>query len=230
MTIINDLHQKQIDAAGWLREKHLHQWRSSDAALLLLGKNLPNFESEACLLKSVAVNAVYGTNVLAIVQVANLLPHVLNQHDLSRAGVKLVCEIANVLKANALSSRTFTSFASKFCHFFVDAERFPIYDNAACMALKLHFDERVEAHDYEAFCGCITDLKKSVGNGCDARMLDRYLWLSGMYMRWLSQQEKDKPIVNAELLKLFKYPTEEQKAWLDAMLPENLERTFKGEA
>jgi hypothetical protein len=227
--IIQPLYRTQIEAARTLREKYLRQWQLSDAALLLLGKKFPDFELEACLLKSVGVNAIYGTNVLAIVLVANHVHSVLGRTDLSQAGPELVREIADGPAGKNQPSRRHTSFASKFCHFFVDAERFPIYDNAACEALKLHFDKGVEAHDYRTFCACIADLKKSVGDGCDSRMLDHYLWVTGMYKRWLREREKENPIVNAELLDLFKNPSEEQRAALDAMLPVKLERTFKGE-
>ena len=34
--------------------------------------------------------------------------------------------------------RRFVSFAAKFCHFFIDEERFPIYDEAARDAIRLH--------------------------------------------------------------------------------------------
>ena len=97
---------------------------------------------------------------------------------------------------------------------------------AACEALKLHFGKRVQAHDYKTFCSCITQLRDSVGNGCDTRMLDHYLWLTGMYMRWLKERNKEKPIVNAELLALFNKPTKAQAAELNVLLPASLDRAF----
>ena len=132
MKLDEPLDQKQIDAADRLRQNHLRQWQLSDAALLRMREKLPDFEPETCLLKSVAVNAIYGTNVLAIVRVANYVANVFGRHDHSQAGAELVREIANVPTGKGQPSRIHTSFASKFCHFFVDSERFPIYDNAAC--------------------------------------------------------------------------------------------------
>ncbi len=228
MKLVMPIYQTQIDAAGRLRE-NLKQWQLSDAALIALHEKFPGFDPEVCLLKSVAVNAIYGTNVLAIVRMARHVEEVLGQHDVAQVGLELVTEIADGLEGEGRQSRKHTSFASKFCHFFVDAERFPIYDNAACQALTLHLGKRIKPHDYEAFCSCITQLKNLVGNVCDTRMLDRYLWLIGMYMRWLKEREKKNPMVNKELLELFKTPTKAQAVELDALLPETLDRPFKGE-
>jgi len=228
MKLAVPLYKRQIVAAGKLRQ-NLQQWQKSDAALVALHKKIPGFTPEACLLKSVAVNAIYGTNVLAIVRVANHVKAVLSRHNLAQAGAELVIEIANAPSEEGRPPRRRTSFASKFCHFFVDAKRFPIYDDAARQVLKLHIGKRIKAHDYKTFCSSINQLKKFVGGGCDTRMLDRYLWLTGMYMRWLRKRKKENPMVNAELLKLFKKPSKVQAANLDAMLPAILDRAFKGE-
>jgi hypothetical protein len=227
MKLALPLYKRQIDAAGKLRQ-NLQQWQKSDAALVALHKKFPGFTPEACLLKSVAVNAIYGTNVLAIVRVANHVKDVLSRHNLAQAGAELVIKIANAPSEEGRPSRRRTSFASKFCHFFVDAKRFPIYDDAARQVLKLHLGKSVKPHDYKTFCSSINQLKNAV-SGCDTRMLDRYLWLTGMYMRWLKNKKKKNPMVNAELLKLFKKPTKAQAAKLDVMLPAILDRAFKGE-
>jgi hypothetical protein len=47
-----------------------------------------------------------------------------------------------------------------------------------------------------------------------------------MYRRWLKERKKENPIVNAELLKLFRHPTFEQIVQLDAMLPTKVEQGF----
>jgi len=228
MKLAVPLHKRQINAATRLH-KQLRQWQLSDAALIALHKKYPGFTPEACLLKSVAINAIYGTNVLAIIRTANHVARVLGRKKISNAGNELVVEIANSPDEKGRRFRRRTSFASKFCHFFVDARRFPIYDDAARQVLKLHLGKSIKPHDYETFCSSIHQLKNLVGNGCDTRMLDRYLWLTGMYMRWMKNKKKKNPMVNAELLKLFKKPTKAQIADLDAMFPAILDRAFKGE-
>jgi hypothetical protein len=54
------LTQKQIQVATELHDT-LDQWRISDNALRRLRRVLPGFDEEACLLKSIAVNQLYGT-------------------------------------------------------------------------------------------------------------------------------------------------------------------------
>src|SRR5437588_989159 len=59
----------QIEAANRLHGKLL-QWQVTDRALYILQMNLPGFDIEANLLKVVAVNQLYGTNVYAVVRMA----------------------------------------------------------------------------------------------------------------------------------------------------------------
>jgi hypothetical protein len=217
------LSYEQVTAANRLR-KHLHQWRLSEEALFNLQKRIPQFDLEACLLKSVSVNALYGTNVLAIIRMANHVHKVLHKKaDPSDFGRELVKNIAEMPNDKGERDRTRTSFASKFCHFFIDSDQFPIYDDAACVALKSHFGKRVEAHDYDAFCNCIKQLTNLVGNGCDTRMIDHYLWLTGMYQRWI----RNKSNVNRELFDLFNNLQAEQIKDMDIMLPNDVPRHFK---
>jgi hypothetical protein len=122
---------KQIQIAGELHDT-LEQWRLSDNALRRLHRALPEFDEEACLLKSVAVNQLYGTQVLAIIPMARNVQRVLSEPGATEKGTDLVDQIAT-LKLND-KTRHCTSFAAKFCHFFVDENGFPIYDDAAKQA------------------------------------------------------------------------------------------------
>lgn len=194
--------QNQIDAAVKIRER-LQGRKSSYKALKALSNKFPGFGPEDCLLKSVAVNSIYGTNVLAIVRVADHVKQVFSKHDLSKVDpAELVKELANS-EGEGKRPRIHTSFASKFCHFFVSADRFPIYDDAACKALRLHFKDPVQKHKYDDFSSCIEKLKKSAGNGYDTCTIDDYLWLTGMYMRWSKSKDKKNSKVNADLSALF---------------------------
>jgi hypothetical protein len=69
MWFVVPLTQMQIDAACRLHQR-LDQWWLSDAALKRLRETLPGFDRESCLIKSVAIKALYGTQVLAIVRMA----------------------------------------------------------------------------------------------------------------------------------------------------------------
>src|SRR5438874_11882465 len=112
------LTMSQIEAANRLHQQ-LPQWKVTDCALHKLKVQFQGFDSESSLLKVAAINQLYGTKVFAIVRMAEHIEKVMANAS-SMDDVGLVNEIAT------LSDMKHTSFASKFAHFFVDAERFPI--------------------------------------------------------------------------------------------------------
>src|SRR5438876_2610070 len=169
---MEELTQAQVDAACRLHAQHLPGWQRSDSALNRLNELTPRFSPEVCLLKSATINAVYGTQVLAIMQMAAHVTNVLQQADLDRAGTELVEMIADLRLSRGKKRRRRTSFASKFCHFFVDPERFPIYDDAAKQALKLHLGRKRahdDAHPYVAFCENFARLRTVAGFAASTR-------------------------------------------------------------
>ena len=72
-------------------------------------------------------------------------------------------------------------------------------------------------------------VKAEAGLNCTTRELDRYLWLTGMYMRWLKNRSKKRELVNVELRELFNNPNPETMAELDALLRSILDKAFKGD-
>lgn len=226
------LKQKQVDAACRLHQR-LDQWRLSDAALKRLHDTLPGFDAETCLLKSIAINALYGAQVFAIVRMAEHVQEVLSQTNTATADPNLVERIAALPAHAGEESRQFVSFAAKLCHFFVDAERFPIYDEAARNVIKLHLGvgkyDNSKAHPYVAFCRNFRCLRDEAGLKGHGRELDRYLWITGMYMKWQKLRRKKSEKMNAELRRLFERPSREVAAELDALLPSVLDRAFRGE-
>ncbi len=221
------LTQTHVDAACKLHES-LKQWKLSDAALIRLREAVPGFDAEACLLKSVAVNALYGTQVLAIVRMADHIRRTMAQTSIDSAGPELVKEIAALPASEGETQRRSVSFAAKFCHFFVHEERFPIYDEAARNAIKLHLGPGAVAAEgsnpYQAYCQNLELLRSEAGLNGPGRHLDRYLWIVGMYMKWLTLRHKPKQQMNVELRKLFRKPDQESTAQLDALLPSVIER------
>lgn len=167
------LRQEQVDAACRLHQT-LQQWQRSDAALIRLRDALPGFDAETCLLKAVAVNTLYGTQVLAIVRMGEHVCQTLKRTDLS-VGPELVETIADLPKKEGDQSRRFVSFAAKFCHFFVDEKRFPIYDEAARDTLVLHLGKNRtddEKHPYRTFCENLKRLRDVSRISADGRELD----------------------------------------------------------
>jgi len=198
------LSHTQFEAANRLYDE-LPRWELTDRSLELLAERFPGFGPEATLLKVVALNSLYGTNVYATVRMAEHIEGVMNTVDIETAGLDLVERIADLPPwlpgQKHLHHR---SFASKFAHFFIDSDRFPIMDSYAVRMVRYHLGARnctpACNHPYAAFVTDLTRLAEAVGMSRSDRVLDRYLWLAGQYLTW--RQKPSYPI-NAELAALF---------------------------
>src|SRR5713101_2616065 len=198
----------QLEAANRLHEQ-LPQWRDTDSALRALGDRFPEFDIKATLLKVAAVNQLYGTNVYAVDRMAKHIVGVLSARD-SLNDSDLVKELA------VLPGRKHISFASKFAHFFISSQRFPIYDSIAISMIKFHLGRgkwiKDDAHEYSAFLQNLDALMQRAqpSLSCDYQALDRYLWLAGLYKKEKTKprsednQEEDTPEINREVWNLFK--------------------------
>lgn len=211
----------QIAAAERLHGRS-RQWRVSDGALHALAKRFPDFGDEAVVLKSVAINALYGTNVFAITRMAEHAKGVIAKTDLASAGPELVERLAALPKTTGQKKpRLHMSFASKFAHFFIDPERFPILDNYAAKTLVFHLGERNlvkrPGHVYWAFVENLLRLRNAAGLTCSTRELDHYLWVAGEYRAW--RQNPDAKI-NVEMRSLFQAPSADDKEDLHRLLAE----------
>lgn len=208
----------KIEAANCLHER-LEQWHLADQALRLLADRCPDFEPDACLLKVVAVNGLYGTNLYAVTRMAKHAAGVLAGSDLAAADPELVERLADLPATEGQKrKRRHYSFASKFAHFFLGEERFPIMDSYALAMLRRHLGPRQylddTAHRYAAFVHNFQELKRLSGFTGRNRQLDRYLWLAGEYAAW---KKKQKVAINAEVGALFAHPFGEVTALLDVL-------------
>jgi hypothetical protein len=231
MSLTVPLSQEQVKAASRLHQR-LEQWHQADAALLRLNNRLPGFDADACLLKTITINALYGTHVLAVGVMAKHVERVMTHVNLNAAGCELVDLIADYKHPQDTSKKT--SFAAKFCHFFVDKDKFPIYDEAARVTLNLHIRSKRKKGQgtsslYATFCERFNRLHDEAALNCSCRELDRYLWITGMYEKWQKGRNKPKFSMNVELRRVFEQPTIEEKADLDAMLPAILKRVCYAE-
>jgi hypothetical protein len=126
MSLAVPLWRDQIRAAEAIRGQ-LKYWQDADAALRLLATAVPGFTREAALLKVAAINTLYGTNLYAFNRMAKHIEGVLSLR-IPKLCPELVEEIAAVPPLRGQRRWHHRSFASKFCHFFLDAGAFPIYD------------------------------------------------------------------------------------------------------
>lgn len=225
MSLAKPLSQQQVDAAARAHDK-LKMWLRGEATLQLLAARCPEFTHEACLLKAVVVNDIYGTQLFATVRMASYIHSIFENSEFSRVDISLVDRIARLPPKAGDKPRLAISFASKFCHFFVDVEAFPIYDDAAREALKLHLGSGYtveKSKPYESFYKNFRNLHALAKLTATTKELDQYLWLTGMFIRWQRERSKTNPRVNAELKALFQSPSPEMGNELRTMLPEHLE-------
>ncbi len=211
------LTEEQIAAAGALHAM-LTQWRLTDEALRRLQDALPAFGPEESLLKVVAINALYGTNVFALVRAAMHVRSVLATADLATAGPELVESLADIPTTSGGRVRRYVSFASKFAHFFISPDRFPIHDSYAERMMLLHVGPsaaRDPARRYEAFVANLDTLNREHALRSTYRELDRYLWLAGLYRAYV----EGKRALNAEVLRIFEQPSPDQQRLLQVLYP-----------
>jgi hypothetical protein len=191
------LSQSQITVAGQIH-RQLPAWNAADEALTLLAKQVPGFSLPETMLKVAAVNQLYGTNLLAVTRMARFISTELDRASLE-PGPILVEHIACIPPGDGQRAWRHFSFASKFCHFFIDPESCPIFDSYADDMLRLHLGrnrERDPKHPYLSFVKnsqALLTLANVTATGVE---LDRYLWIRGAYERWLKKREGP---INVEL-------------------------------
>ncbi len=192
----------QVEAANRLHQQ-LSEWKITDSALHALHVRFPGFDIESSLLKVAAVNQLYGTKVFAVVRMAEHIKDVMPREG-KIAEVDFVEKLATLPEMK----RKYVSFASKFAHFFIDLERFPIYDFYAVKMVAYHLGSqgliRDKEHPYIAFVTNFNHLKQAAGLVCTTRELDRYLWLAGLYGEWCRNSASQ---INAEVAEMFKTPS-----------------------
>ncbi|MBI3977802.1 MAG: hypothetical protein HY331_06415 [Chloroflexi bacterium] len=204
MQLAVPLAAEQVGAATALCRRMPH-WEDADRALTLLGSSIPGFDFQATLLKTAVVNQLLNTNVFAVVRMAEHIANLMagtNQRDVS---VDLVEKIADLpATPGQKRGRMFISFASKFAHFFVSRERFPIYDYYADETVGHHLGRRLLVANarspYQAFVANVERLQNLAGLSSTMDELDAYLWLSGLYRHWLRTRSR---LLNSEARRIF---------------------------
>jgi hypothetical protein len=210
-----------IKAAGEIHAR-LSQWKGSDDALRLLRDQLPGHTPGVALIKTVTINGLYGTNVYALVRMAEHVAEVMASHEGRELRENLVEELSAIRPLPGERPRRHTSFASKYAHFFVAEEAFPIYDSLALDMLRRHLGPGVvrltPETPYLSFCESLRFLRKRDELHLDHNTLDHYLWVAGQYRQWRDGKRK---VGNAELIRLFESPPEEVKGHLRALCAED---------
>ena len=177
-------------------------------AMDLVHKKLPGFDLPTCLVKFAAVNTLYGANVYAAVRMAKHIHH-MRLSNTDSLGPDFVDRLSELpVEDPDEKFRRFTSFASKFAHFFVRPEKFPILDSFVEMSLKHHLGKGYSyqpGERYQRFCERIERLRECNGlKEVPLRSLDGYLWVEGLWLTWCKNKHKDKKAtINSEIEQLF---------------------------
>ena len=222
MELSNPLVPDQILAAKRLHDG-LDQWQATDRALVALAEKFPGFEPEATLLKVVAVNALYGTNLYATARMASHAQKTIHNTGLKNARAKFVECLARLPETRiGKQARRHYSFASKFAHFFIDKDRFPIMDAYAENMLRFHLGASNTKKDpdnrYVAFVHNFRKLGRLALLQGTTRELDHYLWLAGLYRKWRKNRDMR---INVEVRQLFSGAAGQTEKDLKALLAMN---------
>ncbi len=178
-----NLDPRDIDAACELFAS-MDSWRQTDDALAAVAHQMPGFGMPETLAKVALVNSLYFTRALAVPRVAAHFHGVLARVDRADWSCETIESLAEVVvDPKAKKPRRLISLASKFAHFFMDAHRFPIYDEYAKRTLARHTGRTLAAlaSSYSVFCAVHDELCRRVGVQDSPRKLDHYLWVQGQH-------------------------------------------------
>lgn len=202
MTLSVPLVETQVIAAGKLHDE-LEQWKAADRALEYLGKTMPsNTQHEQVLLKAAALNQLYTTRVYTVHAMASHIVEVFSSEAM-RDECSLVERIAYL---EALGKRH-QSFASKYCHFFVDSARFPLFDSYVPAIVRMHLGRgnyscTTTAQTYRNFYTDLKTLRAHMSFSPKVREMDHYLWLRSQWQTF--RKKGDEARFSAEVKRLFR--------------------------
>jgi hypothetical protein len=178
--------KEMIDATKDFYAQNLPGWQLADRTLEKIKHQFDGqISDEVCLAKAAAISILYGARVDHLPMVAQSICTKLK----SPIGDDLVERIASAGKKKKLRS-----FASKFCHFFIDADRYPIYDVATCLAIQHFLGNKYDSRQkrcYATFCKNVSMLRKTFSITSSVRDLDRFLWVVGQWKREWSKINRE---------------------------------------
>jgi hypothetical protein len=198
----------QIQAALTLRSQHLPGWKASATALYDLGRELPSETLSHVLGKVAAVDSVYNAQVGRVLAMAEWILKLSKAGELAIPVIDPVTLVERIASLDGLSNDGCQVFASKYAHFCVDPNSFPVFDKYAASALLCHWgrnEQLVGQYRYRKF-SYILNRVRQISSLCDRSLgdLDAYLWLAGVYREWRRAQEEGRaPQILTECRRLF---------------------------
>lgn len=165
----------------WARTPGLIQ---GERALFALQGCFPRYDAESTLLKVIAVHSLDSSRTFPVARWAEHVTQTLIGLDPLDVGRELVDALAALPGVKPAEHRRALTFASRFAHYFIDADRFPVLDawseaELARLAPPPNDDEcaYVEFATRHARLAAQTGMPR-------ARQLGHFLWLAGQYRVW----------------------------------------------
>ncbi len=212
-----ELAGRQIEAANRLFDR-LEHWRASLRAAYALSEKMPGFGEEAAVLKIVTTKALFGGGMHTVLAMANHVERVLAAADPAISPPDLVERLSEPPSPKGQPRRRHHSFASKLAHYFIDPDRFPIYDQYTTRMVAYHLGPRNrvtdDEHRYREHVANFRRLRGLSGFKGRKRELDRCLWVAGQYRQW---RDKPRTRINAELRELFESSESEVVSDIETM-------------
>ncbi len=195
------LRPAQIEAAQDLYDR-LPGWKRAEQTLRNLAERFPREvdNPSTVAMKAASLNVLYGTWIMAPGKAAARIWSYL-EHGSVDLVPELIDEVAQVRLGKSVSR--LTSFTSKYFHFFVAPEGFPMYDRFAAEALGAHLGLRPSASwtgRYAEFYSSLSAVCRDCRPGTRWCDIDHYLWLAGQWLCWI---ESDAVGVNQEVRAIF---------------------------
>jgi len=218
---------ENIAAATAIRQS-LTSWDDADRGLERLRKHFPsNTVLSDVLVKSSAIDKLYSTRAGNVYWVADAVVAAMEDAAKPRSdgkpytAVDIVDLVSDHKRKQHKKAKRCPSFASKYCHFFVDDWDFPIYDSFALAAVKdllgIQRGLTPGRSEYRDFFERIARLHTRDGlDGVRVRELDRFLWLWG---QWLFQKNKKDPVINEDVYNVFQSKKPDVQRLLQALQP-----------
>jgi len=211
------LERAQIEAADRLWNR-LDDLQRSDRALASLQGVLSTFDRESTLLKVLALHPIDTSKTHVGLPLAREISEFLRAVDTQRCGLQVVDDLAAVADRHGKSSYDGLGFASRFAHYFIDSERFPVLDAWSERALEALLGGVLLGAEgdgrYVRFACSFAHVAEPLALP-RRRRLGRWLWLAGQYTAWRANR---RTAINRAVRDLFEQAPDE----LADLLPDEL--------
>ncbi len=167
-------------------------WNRSDElvrcerTLFALQGCFPGFDPSSTLLKVAALSSIDVNRSIGAATMFEHVQRVVERIDRRRVGPEFVDLVAEPQRRHGRQTMRSLTFASRFAHFFLDPDSFPMLDGWTERALANCIERSTDAPDASRYTRFYVDHARLASAFAPARPSDvcRFLWLRGQYTAW----------------------------------------------